>query len=218
MVKRYLSSLWSGPYDSYELNRKWGGPNSDMGRRVETVNGKLEVDDEERKGCLESGRVWAWARTFSSLFISSLIIFIAYNKYIYYVYIYIIYIIIYIPRNNFICSFNRSARSASPSAAWHVGRIRRSTYKITTIKNVEGGQRSRFEDDAEGALGRATRSLRAPGGAPSDRRYERPQSFFPPFSTFLSLTSPHPLRKEKQKSFYWQFWNPRFTCKSYATM
>lgn len=69
-------------------------------------------------------------------------------------------------------------------------------------KSVEGGQRSRVEDDAEGALGRATRSLRAPGGAPSDRRYKRPPVVFSPFSTFFSFTSPHPLRKEKQKSFY----------------
>lgn len=66
LIKILIPLLWSDPYDLRNQIVSVG-PNSDMGRRVETVNGRLEVDDEEKE---RMPRVWSSLGLSSHLFIA----------------------------------------------------------------------------------------------------------------------------------------------------
>lgn len=135
---------------------------------------------------------------------------LSYNKYIYiyYVYIYNIYIIIYIPRNNFICSFNRSARRARPrSRLLRLDATLETSPLIPRPDDLVEGRRRRGRARLRTSRARpflfvpwrtSGRRTRDPGSA---KRPRTPRTSARSFFCFLPSFSPYYQKKRTERVF-----------------
>lgn len=124
-------------------------------------------------------------------------------------YIYNICHYLYIPRNNFIYSFNRSARP-TPSATrrpFPLFNTRVNVYSRTTGSVCRGRCRERARERSHPFVPSRFRDF--PRG--KRQAIDGARTFAVVYFFFLN-------KKKRKKEYYRQlFWNPRFACKSYAT-